>query len=251
MKRRINTLTIYLTIVMFCSSLPAAHAQQKDIRILLVTGGHGFKKVPFYNMFDSLQGIRYDTIVQPAANELINSPAVDQYEVLVFYDMPDSITPAQQQAYTRLLNQGKAMVFLHHALVSYQRWPEFTNIIGGKYHTVPVTVNGVTYRSNYKHDVVIPVKVENRQHPVTKGINDFEIFDEVYGDCEIRSSIKPLLSTTHPKSMRYLAWTHHYGRSEVLFIQLGHGPEAFRDPHYRQLLQQGIHWSAQQHTRKK
>ncbi|NII29081.1 ThuA domain-containing protein [Pseudoflavitalea sp. X16] len=231
---------------MLAACIHYAAAQQTKIKVLVITGGHGFQRQPFYDVFNAIPSITYDTLVQPQANALIASPGVNRYDVLVFYDMGDSIPPAQQEAYIRLLKKGASMIFLHHALVSYQNWPEFVRIVGGQYHTHPVVVNGDTLKANYEHDVNIPVKVEDRSHPVTRGISNFEIFDEVYGDVEILPQVKPLLSTTHPKSMRYLAWVNHYGNSDVLYIQLGHGPSGYSNPNFRKLLQQAIEWSAKQ-----
>lgn len=220
-------------------------AQQKK-HLLIITGGHGFEETPFYHMFDSLGNFSYDSFVQPRGNELIASSAVDKYAAIIFYDMYDSITSDQKQAYQRLLQQGKPMVFLHHSLVSYQHnWDEFQRIIGGKYYEQPTLVNGDTLQSSYQHDVIIPVTVEDRTHPVTRGVEDFEIYDEVYGNFEVQPGIKPLLSTSHPGSSRYIAWVNHYNNTEVLFIQLGHGPEAFANPNFRKLLKQGIEWSIQ------
>jgi len=224
---------------------------QKKIKVLLITGGHGFQRQPFYDVFNSISNISYDTLVQPQANAFIASPGIDKYDVLVFYDMGDSLPASHRQAYIDLLNKGKSMIFLHHSLVSYQNWPEFIKIVGGQYHTNPVLVNGDTLRANYEHDVNIPVKVEDKKHPVTRGINDFEILDEVYGGVEILPNVKPLLSTTHPKSMRYLAWTNHYGNSDVLYIQLGHGPSGYSNPDYRKLIRQAIEWSAASHSHSK
>lgn len=223
---------------------------QKKIHILIITGGHGFKQVPFYQMFDSLgTHISYDKLEQPAANALIASAAVDKYDALVFYDMYNSITASQKQAYQELLKKGKAMLFLHHSLVSYQDWDEFQKIIGGKYYEQATLVNGDTLKSSYQHDVIIPVKIENPKHPVTRGLKDFEIYDEVYGHFGTQPNIRPLLSTTHPGSSRYIAWINTYGRTDVLFIQLGHGPEAFKNPNYRKLLKQGIEWSVLRHRK--
>ena len=101
------------------------------------------------------------------------------------------------------------MIFLHHSLVSYQNWGEFIKIVGGKYHTSSVVVRGDTLKANYEHDVKMSVKIEDKQHPITSGVNDFEILDEVYGGTEILPTVKPLLSTTLTKSMRYLAWIIH------------------------------------------
>jgi type 1 glutamine amidotransferase len=234
----------FMLLFMLTGCIHLSFAQQKKIRVLIVTGGHGFEHKPFYNVFDSIPSITYDTLVQPQANALIASPGVSKYDVLVFYDLFDSISPAQQEAYISLLKKGASMIFLHHSLVSYQNWPEFIKIVGGQYHTSPVLVNGDTLRANYEHGVNIPVKVEQKDHPVTRGISDFEIEDEVYGDVEILPQVKPLLSTTHPKSMRYLAWINHYEHSNVICIQLGHGPSAYSNPNFRKLIRQAIEWSA-------
>src|SRR5882762_2559133 len=229
------------------ASLPVS---AQKIKVLVVTGGHGFDRGPFYDVFNVQKNITYDTAVQPRANGLIDSPDVNKYDVLVFYDMVDSIQPSVQQAYINLLKKGKAMIFLHHSLVSYQDWPEFVRIVGGQYHTHPVVVRGDTLKANYEHDVTLPVTVNDKRHPVTRGISDFEIVDERYGECEIKVSVKPLLSTTDPKSMRNLAWIHHYGNSDVIYIQLGHGPTAFNNANYRKLIQQAIAWSAGHHGHK-
>lgn len=239
-----------IRIVILLCMMSAVSFAQKKIHVLVVTGGHGFKQEPFYQMFDSLaKGISYDKMEQPAANELIASPAVDKYDALVFYDMYNSITPSQKEAYKQLLKKGKAMIFLHHALVSYQDWEGFQEIIGGKYYEQATLVKGDTIKSSYQHDVIIPVKIENTKHPVTKGLKDFEIYDEVYGNFGTQPNIKPLLSTTHPGSSPYIAWINPYLNTDVLFIQLGHGPEAYGNPNFRKLLKQGIEWSVLRHTK--
>ena len=247
MKKNPTFLSAIITLfILFTGYTQVSFAQQKKIRVLIVSGGHGFKHQPFYDVFDSIPTITYDTLVQPQANALIASPEVNRYDVLVFYDMVDSITTEQQESYIRLLKKGAAMLFLHHSLVSYQNWPEFIKILGGQYHTHTVVVNGDTLNTSYEHDVNIPVKVENKKHPVTRGIRDFDIVDEVYGGVEILPQVKPLLSTTHPKSMRYLAWINHYGNSDVIYIQLGHGPSGYSNPNYRKLVRQAIEWLAKQ-----
>lgn len=221
---------------------------QPNSHLLVVTGGHGFDEVPFFNMMDSLGNFTYEHVVQPKANELIASSAVNKYDALVFYDMNDSITTSQKKAYLSLLQKGKAMVFLHHSLVSYQHWDEFRRIIGGKYYEKATQVEGRWVKSTYQHDVSIAVKIENPAHPLTKGLSDFEIFDEVYGNFLTEPTARPLLSTKHPGSSKYIAWTNPFGRSEVLFIQLGHGSQAFQNPSYRKLLRQGIEWSIKTHS---
>lgn len=239
-------ITIFVLLFILLGCIQASWAQEDKIKVLVVSGGHGFKHQSFYDIFNTMPSIVYDTLVQPEANELIASPEVNRYDVLVFYDLFEEITPEQQEAYIGLLKKGASMIFLHHALVSYQNWLEFIKIVGGQYHTHPVMVRGDTLNTSYEHGLVIPVKVEDKKHPVTMGIDDFEIVDEVYDGVEILPQVKPLLSTTHPKSMDYVAWINHYGNSQVICIQLGHGPSAYSNPNYRKLIRQAIEWSAQQ-----
>ncbi len=245
MKEIFHSFTWFLFLLLGFAYSPVT---AQKIKVLVITGGHGFAHGPFYDVFNAQKNITYDTLVQPRANALIASSEVTSYDVLVFYDMVDSIQPTVQQAYINLLKKGKAMIFLHHSLVSYQDWPEFVRIVGGQYHTHPVVVRGDTLKANYEHDVTLPVHVSDTRHPVTRGIRDFQIVDERYGDSEILVSVKPLLTTTHPKSMRSLAWIHHYGNSDVIYIQLGHGPSAFANANYRKLIQQAIAWSAGHHA---
>ena len=218
------------------------------IKVAIITGGHGYQRNAFYAMFNAIPTITYDTLVQPLANDFIASSEVNKYDVLVFYDMADSLSPLQQRAYINLLKKGKSMIFLHHSLVSYQYWPEFIKIVGGQYHTHPVVVNGDTLNANYEHDLEMRIKVEDTQHPITRGIHDFDVFDEAYSDVEILPTVKPLLGTAHPKSMPYVAWTNRYENSDVIFIQLGHGPSCYANPSYRKLIQQAIEWSVANHS---
>jgi uncharacterized protein len=246
MKKKFSyaAMTGVLVALLFCGA--SAQTTQK-IRVLIVTGGHGFEHVPFYDIFNAMKDVVYDTLIQPLANDRIASPAIAKYDVLVFYDMFDSLSTAGRQAYVQLLKKGKAMIFLHHSLVSYQRWPEFLRMVGGQYHTRPVVVKGDTLKANYEHDVKIPVMVADKSHPITQGISDFLIVDERYGQCEILETVKPLLTTSDPKSMRPLAWINHYGNSDIVYIQLGHGPTAYGDSNYRRLVHQAIVWSATRH----
>ena len=240
-----------LTFGLVATSVQAEYSHpfsKPKLKVLIITGGHGYDRKAFYDVFNDIPFITYDTVVHPHANPLIASSNIDKYDVLVFYDLADSLSPSEQQAYINLLKKGKSMIFLHHSLVSYQHWPEFIKIVGGQYHTHPVVVNGDTLSANYEHGVSFSVKVENTKHPVTSGLTDFEILDEVYGDVEILPSVKPLLSTTHPKSMRYVAWINRYGKSDVICIQLGHGPTAYANPNFKKLVRQAIEWSASRHS---
>jgi type 1 glutamine amidotransferase len=232
---------IFAVAVILLFSIANLNAQNK---VLIITGGHDFEEKPFYEMFDSFQGLAYDTITQPKGNALLENAKIKAYSCLVFYDMFQDITENQKAALLRLLDDGMGMVFLHHALVSYQNWPEFEKIIGGKYHLKPS--NGRP-ASTYKHDVDFSVKIVSAKDalPITKGLQDFEIHDEVYGSYSVGNHVTPIIQTDHPESTPTIGWSHQYKNSRIVYLQLGHDHYAYENNNYRTLVQRSIWWVSQ------
>lgn len=215
----------------------------QPVNIMLVTGGHSYDTLQFFNMFDSLEGIAYRHYAQPGANMAIAAGEAEKFDVLVFYDMWPDIPEQSRDAYLELTHQGKPFLFLHHSLTSYQKWPEFEKLIGGKYvergEGVPVQE-----RSTFRHDVWIDVQVPDPGHQVTKGIEPFRIFDEVYGNYRVSPDVKPLLMTNHPESTPVIGWENRYNKSTVIYLQPGHDKHAYESKEYRQLILQAIRYLA-------
>ncbi len=106
---------------------------QGAARVLAVTGGHAFEAEPFFGLF------RDNAAITVAAAEHGTERAtawerddLATFDVVVLYDMPRSITPAQQGKMRSLFERGAGLVVLHHALVSCQDWPDYERIIGGR-----------------------------------------------------------------------------------------------------------------------
>ncbi len=229
---------IYLIIFLFSSFLINA----QSIKIMLVTGGHSFDTVAFFELFDALEGIEYEHFQQPQANqELVKNLAAD-FDVLVFYDMWQPISENEKSAYLQLTKQGKPFLFLHHSIVSYQNWLEFENILGGKYFEKAKNVPEELL-STYEHDVWVYSKVENYT-AVTAGFKELRFFDEVYGNVRISDKVIPLLRTRHPQSMDIIAWQHRYNNSQIVYIQSGHDYRTYESEDYRKLLAQAIKFLA-------
>lgn len=217
----------------------------KKIKTLIITGGHGFEKEPFFQMFRDNPEITFDHAVQSmTSSDAYDRPDLYEFDVIVLYDMIQNISEQQKTRFKKLFDRGTGLVVLHHALVNYQNWPEFERIIGGTYPEPQDKRGAVTDQLGYEHDVDIPVTILATDHPVTAGLKDFTLHDEIYWGYRTTSDAKPLLSTPHPKSGKPLAWTRSEGKSRVVYLQLGHGPTAFNHPSYRQLLSQTIRWTA-------
>ena len=213
------------------------------VKVLLITGGHDYDKENFDAMLGKLP-IVYDHLKHPDAHAALKADKIDAYDVVILYDMPKEIATEAQQDFIAMLQKGKGLVVLHHAFCSYDHWPEYVRIVGGRYHHYPWTKDGVEQKpSTYAHDITLSVRVEDTKHPVTKGITDFKIIDEAYGNTEIRPDVHPLLSTDASESGPLVCWTNTYGKSRVVTLTLGHDKKAWEHPGFIQILSQAIAWA--------
>lgn len=229
---------------------PPADGHTKT-RVLVITGGHGFKADPFFALFAANLDITFTHASQGQAAEAYDRADLPSYDVVVLYDSPTEITDAQKAQFMALLDRGVGLVVLHHALLSYQAWPAYARVVGGKYILADEERDGAQLvrgsscqqdagRSGCKTDVPIAVTVTDRGHPVTNQLADFSITDELYLDVHVQPDIHPLLST----GTEVLAWTREQGRSRVVATVLGHGPPAYDNPGFRRFVAQSIRWAA-------
>jgi uncharacterized protein len=231
-----------LLVLVFAVNLSAA----KPIRILVITGGHSYKTVEFNQMLNSLgPSITYQVAELPGAYDMFLAENRSKYDVLVFYHMWQTITEAQAKVFSECVAGGKPVVALHHSICAYDDWPEYWNIIGGKYFHKVTTFNGKEYQPcSYIHDLHFNVKNVNPKHQVTKGVADFPIFDETYKGYYVAPDITPLLTTDEPSSTPVIGWAKTYGKARIVVLQSGHDVPTFENPGFRKLLKQAIEWVA-------
>lgn len=230
---------LFLTFVLF---LLVLNLNAQAVKVMLVTGGHSYDTVQFAQMFDSLDGINYKHFVQPNANREIEKGTAAKFDVLVFYDMWQEISEKEKKAYLELTKTGKPFLFLHHSIASYQSWPEFEQLLGGKYVEKNDDLPESDF-SNYEHDVWVYSNVE-QNHPVTSGFTELRFFDEIYGNVKMSDKVITLLKTNHPKSMKVIAWENSFNLSKIVYLQPGHDYRTYETEEYRKLLLQAIKYLA-------
>jgi type 1 glutamine amidotransferase len=240
---RLLCVLLLATLVGFASFAAERGAK---LKVLVVTGGHGFEQEPFFKMFKDNPDITFTHAEHARTNATVYERGdLLSYDVVLLYDMPKNITEEQKAKFLSLFEKGTGLVVLHHALVSYANWPEYEKIIGGRYpEPDPKKPGTVTEQAGYQHDVEVPIVIVTKDHPITAGLKDFTIHDEIYWGYRVQPDVTPLITTTHPKSGKPLGWYRTQGKSRVVYLQLGHGPEAFNNENYRKLIAQSIRWTA-------
>ena len=224
----------------FAAGAEGLESPAKKLKVLVVTGGHGFQPESFFKLFSNNPAISYTSATETNAAEAWDRDDLLDYDVVLLYDFQRELNDAQKGKFLSLFNKGVGLVVLHHALLSYQHWPEYERIAGGKYLLDHETVDGKTWQaSTYKGDVDIDVKLVDKDHPITAGLHDFVLHDEIYRGVRNTADIHILFTTEdHP-----LAWTRQEKNSRVVGITVGHGP-AHDDANFQKLLAQSIKWAA-------
>ncbi len=245
--------------------------------------GHPFERDAFAAVFESFEGIRHTIVEQPASQAFLNPDAAEPWDVLVFYDMPGidfstqppgfvAPTEALKKGFMDLIEMGKGMVFLHHAIAGWPLWPEYGEVIGGRFFYTAAECRGRSVLdSGYRHEVPHNASVLDSSHPITKDLdNTFPLTDELYLYEVFEDDIQPLLSSDytfdrehfysahhavtgemfcnddwpHPEGSRLIGWHKQHGNSRICYLQPGDGPETYASPHYRKLVENAIRWAS-------
>jgi uncharacterized protein len=240
---------ILLLSLLFILKISAVNATaQKQLKVLVVTDNRKFDREAFFEMFESCPDFEVSKITHPRILDFFGTDSIRMFDAVVFYDMPEQLNPTevQKQHMIRFFSEGAPAVFLHHSLLSYRQWDHFKEIIGGRYYNKSplITEKGDTLQSVYQHDVHYKVQVVNPHHPITRGVCDFEILDEVYNHYFVKDDVEVLLTTDHPLSGRKLGWINTYEKSRVVYLINGHGATAYSNTNFRKILQNAIRWVA-------
>ncbi len=132
------------------------------------------------------------------------------------------------------LASGKGIVALHAATICFDDWPEYANILGGYWDWDA----GSTHLDFTDHRI----SMTSRDHPITRGLGDFTITDELYTNPRIVGDIEVLAEGTGAGAGQPIVWTHEYGASRIAYDALGHGVESFGHATHKVLLQRCAQW---------
>jgi len=216
----------------------------KPVKAVILTGGHGFQKEPFLEIFKAMDGVEATHVHLKDHSEVFEDTSDWPYDTIVLYNMTQNISRKRRTNFLSLLEKGVGLVVLHHALGAWQEWPEFRRIIGGRFLLKPATIDGVQYKkSGWKHGLDYTVHVADPEHPVTRGVKDFRIHDETYCRYWVSPKAHVILTTDEKTSDEAIGWTRTYKGARVCYLVNGHDAHAYRNPNYRRLIANAIRWT--------
>lgn len=241
MQRIVSVTMILLGMFTAASTLAA---DEVKIKALLITGddvpSHNWKEIAAATR-EALESTgRFEVRVSDAPSILESKPTLDDYGVIVFTLYNRNLPPISAEAQKNLLDfvkGGKGFYVQHLASASFKDWEEFGKLCGRHW---------VMGKSGHGPRSVFRSKVADREHPITRGIDDFDIDDELYAKLQGDEEIHVLVTADSDWSghTEPLVFTRPYGKGRVVQNAFGHDAKAILNPAVRQLVARGVEWAA-------
>jgi type 1 glutamine amidotransferase len=138
--------------------------------------------------------------------------------------------PEQEDAIEQFVLNGGGFMPLHNSGWAYPWKGGYRRTFGGYYVGHPAI-------ETFKVEVV------NKTHPVTAGVESYEITDEQHFLWFDYDRVEVLLVSQGSDGRQSAAgWAYEYGKGRVVYLANGHTLEILRHPTYQKLLRNAAQW---------
>jgi type 1 glutamine amidotransferase len=234
----------------------AVHAEDKQIKVLVITGDHGHewqKTTPFIQEFLTKAGQKVDVTEMPGKD--LTDDNLAKYDVLLlnYKDTPKGKaesrwSDANKKAFTDAIKGGKGLVVYHHASSAFVGKgdfdQEFEKVIAG----------GWRKQGNHGKRHEFSVTIRKQDHPITKGMPaEFaHSNDELYQNSVMLPDSTVLATAYADKKIdgknsdkhEPVVWVASYGKGRVCENVLGHDVDAMKSIGFQTLFIRGVEWAA-------
>jgi len=244
MRRSVFVIALICIVVLSSSITTNAAEKQAQIRVLLITGDD-VDVHPWREMSETTREIlvktkKFDVKVCEDPHILESETALKAYDVIVFTIFSRRIKMLPGEAQENLLNfvkGGKGFFVQHLASASFGKWEEFGKLCGRKW---------VMGTSGHGPRAVFTANVVNKEHPITAGLEDFKVDDELYAKLQGTGDINVLVQADSDWSNKTepLVFTLSYGKGRTVHNAFGHDRKALMTPNVQKIIARGVEWAA-------
>lgn len=243
MRTLLKPFCLLLTILFVFPVTTAAEDGPKKIKVLIVTGfdvgSHKWKEsTELVRKILDKTG-RFDVTVSKDKEVFASRSLADYGVVVLSYGFWKEADPSKdaKAGFLKYVKNGGNVVALHFACSSFQDWDEYAVLLGR------VWKKGVGGHGPFGP---FTVKIKDSKHPITKGLEDFKIEDELYAKLTGDEKIEVLASaySEWSKKIEPIVFVKRYGKGRVVQNVLGHGLIPKQNEMYQVLLSRGVEWAA-------
>lgn len=148
---------------------------------------------------------------------------------------------AVRSAFLAHIRRGAGFVVVHAGSSVFYDWPEFQQLAATSW-TLGTTRHGQRHAAR--------VEFSGSDHPITRGLTPFWIFDEFWENVVVQSGASALATVTPSPPFKGsgrpepILFVTEFGRGRGGCLLLGHDVAAMRNPAFRTLLVRGTEWAA-------
>ena len=147
-----------------------------------------------------------------------------------------SLSPEGRAAIRSHVENGGGLLALHTASICFDDWPEWGHVLGGAWD----------WSRSFHPDLgLIRVNIASQNHPVTAGLGDFEVEDEIYHHLALRPGIEPLLSAeaSREDGPQTIMWARDLDEGRVVYDALAHDAASSPNATHGRLLRRAALWA--------
>ena len=193
------------------------------------------------------QLITKQAVTAPTTGQRVSNKNLDYFDAIFFFGVREIDLSAQQKAdlLSFVKDDGKGFVATHTATTAFFSWPEFGEMLGGRYDEHPWNVTDAT------------VIIEDPSFPAMRHLPlRWTVRDEHYQTKDFsREKIRVLarldpatVDLKHPQVHRTdgdfpVAWSKTYGKGRVFYSTLGHATENWDNSQVQTMYLEAMRWA--------
>lgn len=227
------------------AAFAVASQAAEPIHVLLITGddvapAHDWRAISESTRKVLVASGKFDVRVCETPTILESPSALAAADAIVLTMFNRSLPTISDQAKENLINfvkGGKGFYVQHLASASFKEWAEFGRFCGRVW---VMGTSGHGPRSTFQ------AKIVDKEHPITKGLEDFSINDELYAKLQGDTPIHVLVQADSDwsKVTEPLVFSIEYGKGRCIHNAFGHDAEAIENPTVKKLICRSVEWVA-------
>jgi type 1 glutamine amidotransferase len=207
-------------------------AQPKNILYVTHSAGYRHDCLPLSRQVLDDIGTRSGKFQVTATEDLGQLTDLARYSAVVFFTSGElPLTAAQKQGLLEFIRNGGGFAGIHSATDTLYTWPEYGDLIGGRFDGHPWTQE-------------VRIDVEDPDNPAVRHLEpSFVITDEIYVFREFsRERVRVLMTLDNAGGDYPLAWVRNYGKGRVFYTALGHFESTWQDARFQRMVEEALAW---------
>lgn len=170
-----------------------------------------------------------DDLVVTVSHDSATLQQLSAFDLCLLCMTPGHLKDEDEAALALFVEQGGALFAIHSATVVDAKHESYINLVGGRF-----------IKHSHYHE--FQVQIEDKAHPITSGLADFSITDELYVLDRQPEAAHILASAVWEGQVQPMVYVKKQGQGTVLYNALGHDLAAFNHPSFQKLIVQGVGW---------